>query len=313
MKKISIAIIVVLAVLILSAIVTVLISINSSENNINQGLDIYYLDMENRTLKSEKYNIVGKTEEEIIQSAFNTMKTKPKNEKYVSTVPENINILSTKIENGTLELNLSKEYLQMTKSDEMFCRGALIKTMTGISFIKQVEILIDGESLKTTGGQPIGPVSGDDIIISGTIEAEPVTSVKLITLYFSNSDGTGLVQEERKVEVNRNQPLEKYVMDELIKGPQTKGILATVPSETKVRNIMTQDGICYVDLSSEFVSRHSGGKDKELLTIYSIVNSLTALDDVSKVQFLIEGEKQEEYKGNVEFGQPFEPKEIVIE
>ena len=102
-------------------------------------------------------------------------------------------------------------------------------------------------------------------------------------------------------------------MDELIKGPQTKGNLATVPSETKVRNIMTQDGICYVDLSSEFVSRHSGGKDKELLTIYSIVNSLTALDDVSKVQFLIEGEKQEEYKGNVEFGQPFEPKEIVIE
>ena len=74
-------------------------------------------------------------------------------------------------------------------------------------------------------------------------------------------------------------------MDELIKGPQAKGSLATVPPETKVRNIMTQDGICYVDLSSEFVSRHSGGKAKELLTIYSIVNSLTALDDVSKVQF----------------------------
>ena len=41
MKKISIAIIVVLAVLILSSIVTVLISIYSSEININQGVDIY--------------------------------------------------------------------------------------------------------------------------------------------------------------------------------------------------------------------------------------------------------------------------------
>ncbi len=313
MKKISIAIIAVLAVLIISAGVTVLISINSSENSLNQGLDIYYLDMEDRTLKSEKYNVVGKSEGEIIESTFNTMKAKPKNEKFVSAVPENISILDSKIENGILELNLSKEYLQMTKSDEMFCRGAVIKTMTGFSFVESVEILVDGQSLKTTGGMPIGPVSGDDIIISGSIEAEPVTSVKLITLYFSNSDSTGLVQEERKVEVNRNQPLEKYVMEELIKGPQTKGSLATVPSETKVRNIMTQDGICYVDLSSDFVSKHSGGKEKELLTIYSIVNSLTALDDVSKVQFLIEGEKQEEFKGNVEFSQPFEPKEIVIQ
>ena len=313
MKKVSIAIIAVLAVLVISAVVTVFININQSENNINQGLDIYYLDAENKSLKSEKYNIVGKTEEEIIQSAFSTMKSKPKNEKYVSAVPDNINILSIKTENGILVLNLSKEYLQMTKNNEMFCRGALIKTMTGISFINETEILVDGEPLKTTSGEPIGPVSGDDIIISGTIEAEPVTSVKLITLYFSNSNGTGLVQEERRVEVNRNQPLEKYVMDELIKGPQAKGSLATVPPETKVRNIMTQDGICYVDLSYEFVSRHSGGEAKELLTIYSIVNSLTALDDVSKVQFLIEGEKQEEYKGNVEFSQPFEPKEIVID
>ena len=113
MKKISIVIIAVLAVLVISTIVTVVININSSENNINQGLDIYYLDMENRTLQSEKYNIVGKTEEEIIQSAFSTMKSKPKNEKYVSTVPDNIDILGIKIQNGTLELNLSEEYLFM--------------------------------------------------------------------------------------------------------------------------------------------------------------------------------------------------------
>lgn len=313
MKKISIAIIAVLVVLVLSAVITSVVNMNFQKDNINQGLDVYYLDMEVRTLKSEKYNVVGKTEEEIIQSTFNTMKSKPKNEKYVSVIPENLNIQSIKLDKNILQINFSKEYLQMTKSDEMFCRGAVIKTMTGLSFVEKVEILVDGQSLKTTSGQDIGPVSGEDIIISGTIEAEPVTSVKLITLYFSNADGTGLVQEERKVEVNRNQPLEKYVMEELIKGPQVKGNLATVPSETKVRSIMTQDGICYVDLSSEFVSRHSGGKAKELLTIYSIVNSLTALDDVSKVQFLIEGEKQEEYKGNVEFGQPFEPKDIVIE
>ena len=85
----------------------------------------------------------------------------------------------------------------MTKSDEMFCRGALIKTMTGISFINETEILINGEPLKTTSGEPIGPVSGDDIIISGTIEAEPVTSLSYNAL-FCQSDGTGLVQKNAR-------------------------------------------------------------------------------------------------------------------
>lgn len=294
---------------ILAVIVAFFINQNTNKENINinQGIDIYYLEGDVHELSSEKYNIVGKSREEIVENALKTMKSKAKNEKLVSAVPDYVKLIDVTVDQNTALINFNKEYENMTKSEEMYCRSAVIKTVMGIYFVDKAEIFVDGKPLLKTNGEPLGAISGDDIIIDDTIEAEPITSVKVITLYFAKSDFTGLNHEERRIEINRNQPIEKYVVEELIKGSQIKGNISTIPSETKVRNIMTQDGICYVDLSSDFVTKQ-GTSGNELLTIYSIVDSLTALDDVRKVQFLIEGEKQDKLNGNIEFGQPFEAK-----
>lgn len=311
-KKLKIFLILLVCV-ILAAFAAFLINRNTDKENINinQGIDIYYLENDVKELSSEKYNIVGKSKEEIIENALKTMKSKAKNEKLVSAIPNSVKLEGVTVDNDTALINFSSEYDDMTKSEEMYCRSAVIKTVTGIYFVDKAEIFVDGKPLLKTNGEPLGAMSGDDIIIGDTIEAEPITSVKVITLYFAKSDYTGLNHEERRIEINRNQPIEKYVVEELIKGPQIKGNVSTIPSETKVRSIMTQDGICYVDLSSDFVTKPSIS-GTELLTIYSIVDSLTALDDVRKVQFLIEGEKQEKLNGNIEFGQPFEAKSFEV-
>ena len=47
-------------------------------------------------------------------------------------------------------------------------------------------------------------------------------------------------------------------------------------------------------------------RQKEKMTIYSIVNSLTELKEIDKVQFLIEGEKVKEFKGNFRFNNAFQ-------
>jgi germination protein M len=207
-------------------------------------------------------------------------------------------------------VDFSSGYYELGKSEEMCLRGALVWTLTGLYFVDNVDITIEGSPLLKIDGEKYGDANRENTIISASIVADPATTVKVIDLYFSNADGTGLNKEERKIEVNKNQPLEKYVMEELIKGPYDEGNVATVPSETKIRNISTTDGICYVDLSSDFVTKHNGGTTGETLTVYSIVDSLTALDNIDKVQFLIEGEKQDEFKGHMEFSQPFEAKDV---
>ncbi|MBR1443360.1 MAG: GerMN domain-containing protein, partial [Firmicutes bacterium] len=73
-----------------------------------------------------------------------------------------------------------------------------------------------------------------------------------------------------------------------------------------------EEGICYVDLSSEFISKQAGSHNTDEMTIYSIVDSLTELENVKKVQFLIEGEKVNDLNGRVDLSKPFERDEIKI-
>ena len=144
-----------------------------------------------------------------------------------------------------------------------------------------------------------------NVVIEPEISAE-TTEYAILTLYFANMDGTDLVTEERVIEVNANQTSEKTILEQLIAGPEELDVQRTVPVETKLRDVTTtNDGICYVNLSQDFVSKHSGGEMAEKLTIYSIVNSLCELDHIDKVQFLIEGKKVDQFKGTLELKTPF--------
>ena len=274
----------------------------------NQGTAIYYIDSENNRLKSERITVEGETDTEIVENAFKALKSKPKSEMLISAVPEYVNYINCYIDEATAKINLSSSYYDMDKKTELYCRSALLKTLTELEFIDEVEIFVAGQTLKQTNGEPIGAVGSDDVITTASVEARPITSVKVVRLYFASSDYTAFNAEDRRIEVNRNQPIEKYVVEEIIKGPRGDKSIATVPADTKVRNVMTQDKVCYVDLSAEFVSKQNSEETTVYFAIYTIVNSLTRLDNIEKVQFLIEGEKQEDYKGFMDFSKPFEPK-----
>ena len=58
--------------------------------------------------------------------------------------------------------------------------------------------------------------------------------------------------------------------------------------ETKIINILTKDGICYVNLDSSFLTVVNNVSTE--VAVYSIVNSLVELDNINKVQILVNGE-----------------------
>lgn len=277
---------------------------NSGDSTIS--ISYYYLDKSTSVLKPEQRTIPGGTVQEQVDCVLSTIKDAPITENYSGVIPKNVEILSSTINDRNLVLNLSKEYGELKAGEELLCRAALVWTLTEIDGIDSVEIKVNGEGLKKTNGEELGPMKREDVVIDTTIETQPTNRVQL-KLYFGDKDATKLVAEERTVDVNPNQPLEKYVVEQLIAGPSDNEHIATVPAETKIRDIKTADGICYLDLSAEFVNKHSGGSTGELMTIYSIVNSLCELEHIEKVQFLIEGEKQDEFKGHIEFSKPFSP------
>jgi len=136
----------------------------------------------------------------------------------------------------------------------------------------------------------------------------------VVDLYFAEPNSEKLIREKRDVEATGDLTSQsKQVILELIKGPKTS-LTGTIPPGTSLRNLsINHDGIAFVDLSSELTSRHPGGSSAELLTIYSIVNSLTLnFKGIEKVQILVEGKKVETIAGHIFAMMPFEANTKII-
>lgn len=132
----------------------------------------------------------------------------------------------------------------------------------------------------------------------------------VITIYFANDTGDMLLEYDKAVEVTNNISLEQLVIESLITGPLREGYGQTIPDGTTLKKISIKDGVCYVDLSGEF----NGTLDTcmDVVTIYSVVNSLCELPTINKVQFLIDGEKQEFYRETIPLDGMFEFQDELV-
>ena len=138
------------------------------------------------------------------------------------------------------------------------------------------------------------------------ISAEPKEEKEKITLYFGDQDAMYLIPEERVV-VKGNKKLEEVVIEELIQGPKNPDLFQTVPKEAKLISLEVVDGVAYVNFNQDFQTKHWGGSAGELMTVYSITNSLAELPEIDKVQFLLEGKKQEAILGHADTTEPLAP------
>lgn len=267
--------------------------------------EFYYMSPDGNMKPVEK-NIHGENREDILVSVLHTLQEGPKVEGIAASVPEKLKFLSVGLVNDVAIVDVSKEYRSMSNIEEVICRASIVWTLTSLDFVKGVEITVEGNPLCSEQGKAFGAMDRDTVIIDGDVLSAETTEYAILTLYFANQEETDLAAEERVVEVNSNQTREKTILEQLIAGPVEKDCRATIPAETKIRDVTTtNDGVCYVNLSEDFVTKHSGGKKPELLTVYSIVNSLCELDYIDRVQFLIEGKKLDEFKGNLQFKTSF--------
>lgn len=122
-------------------------------------------------------------------------------------------------------------------------------------------------------------------------ETKPNSKAQLeITVYFASPQADKLIKEKREIEATET--VAKAVLEELIKGPkENKEAQPTIPTGTKLLSVAIVNKVAKVNFSSEFADNHSGGSAAELMTIYSVVNSLTEFPTIEAVEFLIQNQK----------------------
>lgn len=119
----------------------------------------------------------------------------------------------------------------------------------------------------------------------------------VVSLYFNQKDTNTLIPEARRIDVKElTKDPYNTLIKLLIQGPKNEGLEKVIPEGTKINKIELKNGTIYLDLSKEFIENHKGGAEAESRTIYSIVNTLTGLNEVEAVKILIDGKEDACFK-----------------
>lgn len=248
---------------------------------------VYYLNIDKTKIEPEDYDSTGTAKEELIHELLTALQSEPKHSQMRRTIPENIKVLSIKSNAAHLTIDFSKEYNSLSVTEEVLMRAAIVRTLLQCSDYSIVTFTVEAEPLKTKDGALVGSMTKDSFLENPGAQINSSKQATL-TLYFASGDGTSLVKETRDVHYSTNISVEKLVMEQLIEGPKKQNSLATIPSDTKIITLSVMDGICYVNLDNNFQNQNQ--EIMEEVVLYSIVNSLTELSGVSKVQISINGD-----------------------
>lgn len=124
------------------------------------------------------------------------------------------------------------------------------------------------------------------------------------TLYFASEDGDSLVSESRQLGCAGEEGCVQAVIEALVSGPIQEGG-AVLPPRTEVLGVRIDEGTAVLDFSAEISSGHPGGSQSELLTVYSLANSVAVnFPHLRQVSILVNGEGVETLKGHVDLRRP---------
>lgn len=270
--------------------------------------NVYYVDSKTSGIVSEAYEPSGATKEELAQELFTMLKTEPQNRVYRKAVPETVTVKEIDFSSeDTLTLDFDATYSELSGIAEVICRATIVKTLSQIDGLEYIKFIVNGQPLIDSNGVQIGLMTDDDFIESTGTEMN-----YQVILYFASEDGKSLMPLETDIYYTGSSSIEEIVINQLINGTTESGMQNAIPTGTKLLNVTTKEGICYVDFNEKFLEAMQGITDAA--TIYSVVNSLVELPNINKVQFLINSAVRENFRESIVFSGFFERNlEIITE
>lgn len=256
-----------------------------SQGDSEDNMSLYYLNESKTALKTVSYKLKSENTDDKINEIMSAMREERKDVR--SAVPDEVYAISYELSGQVLSLNFDTAYLGLDSITEIFARAVIVLTFTQMEEISYVSFYVNNNPVKDANGDAVVMMSSADFIdkVGNTVNNYENTTV---TLYFANYSGNKLRTEIRTGMYDSSQSLERYIVEQLIKGPAEKDDYRTIPQDTGIRSISTNNGVCYIDFESNFLSGASSVKDE--IMIYSIVNSLTELSHINKVQISVNGD-----------------------
>lgn len=248
-----------------------------------KNTDIYFLSADKSSLLPESRAVNADNADDLCRAAIDEMIKGPSDKKHAPVIDKNVKLSSIKNNGGKVTVDFSDEY----RDAGLLTTYAVVKTLCQLPGISAVCVTCSGKDLFGNGF-----ITGDEINLAS--DDDCATG---IDLYFADADKSKLIKEYRRVNITDKQPVEQYIVAELIKGPKNKNCERLLSADTGILSVETTDGTCYVNFKQDFIAKNSAQDELARLIIYSVVNSLTERDDVNNVQFLVDGKKTASFNG----------------
>lgn len=238
-------------------------------------------------IRGEQHDLGTKnyTETELFSLYFNG----PESSDLVSPVANGTILLGVDRGAGSLTIRLREENASRSGIDCSILDACLAKTGMQIEGIRKVRIRVEGRDGLVLRDNTL---SEGDILLYDSGETPKETE---LTLYFSDVAHRYLLTEKRTVPYMDLNQLPAYVINQLLTGPQSAGMVSLLPQGSALLDLNVESGVCAVDFNADFYTNRPSTEQEEQLVLLSIVNSLCEIDGISQVQFYIEGRKRDSY------------------
>jgi hypothetical protein len=184
----------------------------------------------------------------------------------------------------------------------MVRRAAIAATVTAILFFAVVVFLAKRGMPATAGSTTANAATTAP---PPAVPAAPGRKIKA-RLFYVADDGGRLTSVERDIAYGDGVDAQAREIITAQIAQVAEPLVSAIPRGTTLRAVfITKSGDAYVDLSREARTAHPGGTVNELLTVYTIVNALTAnLPAVTAVQLLVDGKEVDTLSGHVDLRRP---------
>lgn len=254
-----------------------LASCSPAPQNSDGSCTLYYFENDGSDrLVGVSDKLTATAAEDAVQEAFSKLQSTD-NKKLTPVIPRDIKLSDVSLADTTCRITLSKRYLNIGKTSQAAINACLVKTLCSLPDIDRVAI---------SCGDVVSEFTESDFI---TEAPRTYYDMYTVNLYFANETFDGLQADSEIIFLTPDTTLEHAVVSRLLAPPSSDKLQIAVPAGTRLNNVYVSEGVCFVDLSSEFVTNAVHDEIHEGIALYSIVNTITELPMIDSVKFLIDG------------------------
>lgn len=259
---------------------------DDSPDRLHEEFTVYYADAARRWLISQQVSLSPVSREEVPALLLEQLFTAPSGSGLRSALPLGTRIQSVAVENGICTVDLSEEFesrLFHTNTAQLLSLMSVVNTLTTLAEVERVEFTIDGSLLIRYGAVSISePLTRDERLLgpvrTGLGESDA-------TLYLAHGTEGGLLPMPTRLRQTGAVSQAEVIVRSLLSDPGNNDISTRIPAGTRLNDLYLDGGVCYVDLSEEYLD----SPNDLLWSGRVIAASVCTLDDVFGVQITVNG------------------------